>query len=57
MIYSLGFFMFWALTGLTAALVALQLKPGTAVNREPAARAQRKMTREELACADTEIRL
>jgi hypothetical protein len=33
-VYSLGFFMFWALTGLTAALVALMLKPGAEVNRE-----------------------
>ncbi|PKO36887.1 MAG: hypothetical protein CVU33_15990 [Betaproteobacteria bacterium HGW-Betaproteobacteria-6] len=33
-VYSLGFFMFWALTGLTAALVALMLKPGDEVNRE-----------------------
>ena len=34
MVYSLGFFMFWALTGLTSALVALMLKPGDEVNRE-----------------------
>ena len=33
-VYSLGFFMFWGLTGLTAALVALMLKPGEEVNRE-----------------------
>jgi len=33
-VYSLGFFMFWALTGITAALVALMLKPGEEVNRE-----------------------
>jgi hypothetical protein len=33
-IYSVGFFMFWALTGLTAALVALMLKSGDEVNRE-----------------------
>jgi len=33
-VYSLGFFMFWGLTGLTAALVALMLKPGDEVNRE-----------------------
>jgi hypothetical protein len=33
-VYSLGFFMFWALTGATAALVALMLKPAEEVNRE-----------------------
>jgi hypothetical protein len=54
-VYSVGFFMFWSLTGLTAALVALQLKPGAAVNQEPKVRVRRKMTREELASADTEI--
>lgn len=32
-VYSLGFLMFWALTGLTAALVALMLKPSEEVNR------------------------
>lgn len=55
MVYSVGFFMFWGLTGLTAALVALQLKSSAEVNRPPAVRVHRKMTREELACADTEI--
>jgi len=39
-VYSAGFFMFWGLTALTAALVALMLKPGEEVNREPAVRAQ-----------------
>lgn len=38
-IYSGGFFMFWALTALTAALVALMLKPPEEVNREPELRA------------------
>jgi hypothetical protein len=33
-VYSLGFFMFWCLTSMTAALVALMLKPGDEVNRE-----------------------
>ena len=33
-VYSLGFFMFWCLTGLTAALVALLLKPSDEVNQE-----------------------
>lgn len=32
-VYSLGFFMFWGLTGVTAALVALMLKPGEEVNQ------------------------
>lgn len=35
-VYSAGFFMFWGLTALTAALVALMLKPGAEVNREAA---------------------
>lgn len=35
MVYSLGFFMFWALTALTAGLVALMLKPASEVNRQP----------------------
>lgn len=39
-IYSGGFFMFWALTALTAALVALMLKPAEEVNREPELRAR-----------------
>lgn len=38
MVYSVGFFMFWSLTGLTAALVGLMLKPGAEVNREQALR-------------------
>jgi len=39
-VYSVGFFMFWALTALTAALVALLQKPGEEVNREPEVRAR-----------------
>lgn len=39
-VYSVGFFMFWSLTALTAALVALMQKPGEAVNREPELRAR-----------------
>ena len=39
-VYSVGFFMFWGLTGLTAALVALFQKSGEAVNREPEDRAR-----------------
>lgn len=39
-VYSVGFFMFWGLTALTAALVALMLKPGELVNREPEVRAR-----------------
>jgi hypothetical protein len=37
MVYSLGFFMFWGLTALTAGLVALMLKPASEVNRRPSA--------------------
>jgi len=39
-VYSGGFFMFWGLTALTAALVALMLKPGKEVNREPVKRSR-----------------
>ncbi|HXE39948.1 MAG TPA: hypothetical protein VN639_15895 [Azonexus sp.] len=39
-VYSVGFFMFWSLTALTAALVALLQKPGEEVNREPEIRAR-----------------
>lgn len=39
-VYSVGFFMFWGLTALTAALVAWLQKPGEAVNREPEVRAR-----------------
>jgi hypothetical protein len=35
MIYSVGFFMFWSLTALTALLVAWLQKSSEAVNREP----------------------
>lgn len=34
-VYSVGFFMFWSLTALTAGLVALMLKPAEEVNRLP----------------------
>jgi hypothetical protein len=36
MVYSVGFFMFWALTALTAVLVTLMAKPGEQVNEEVA---------------------
>lgn len=39
-VYSVGFFMFWGLTALTAALVALLQKPAEEVNREPEVRAR-----------------
>jgi len=39
-VYSGGFFMFWGLTALTAGLVALMLKPGEEVNREPLKRSR-----------------
>jgi hypothetical protein len=39
-IYSGGFFMFWGLTALTAAVVTLMQKPGEEVNREPEIRAR-----------------
>jgi hypothetical protein len=39
-VYSVGFVLFWSLTALTAGLVALMLKPGAAVNREPQDRAR-----------------
>lgn len=47
-VYSVGFFMFWSLTALTAALVALMLKPGAAVNREPELKARQARDREHL---------
>lgn len=40
MVYSVGFFMFWSLTALTAGLVALVQKPAAEVNREPQVRAR-----------------
>lgn len=55
MVYSVGFFMFWGLTALTAALVGLMLKPGAEVNQEPALKARRKLGREQVFSADTEI--
>jgi hypothetical protein len=39
-VYSVGFFMFWGLTALTAALVTLMQKSAVAVNREPELRAR-----------------
>ncbi|MGE5469582.1 MAG: hypothetical protein ACM3X0_02160 [Bacteroidota bacterium] len=33
-VYSVGFFMFWSLTALTAALVAFLQRPREAINRE-----------------------
>jgi hypothetical protein len=48
MVYSAGFFMFWSLTALTAALVALMQKPGEEVNREPAVRASHSQQKEHL---------
>jgi hypothetical protein len=35
-VYSVGFFMFWSLTALTAALVELMARPGEEVNKEVA---------------------
>ncbi|MDE2585259.1 MAG: hypothetical protein KGN39_07645 [Betaproteobacteria bacterium] len=45
-VYSVGFFMFWSLTALTAGLVALLQKPGDEVNREPEVRAQHARARQ-----------
>lgn len=39
-VYSVGFFMFWALTALTAGLVVLMQKSAAEVNREPQVRAR-----------------
>jgi hypothetical protein len=39
-VYSVGFFMFWALTALTAGLVVLMQKSAAEVNREPPVRAR-----------------
>ena len=47
-VYSMGFFMFWSLTALTAGLVALMLKPGEAVNREPQVRARQAQDKGQL---------
>lgn len=47
-VYSVGFFMFWALTALTAGLVILMLKPGAAVNQEPQVRARQAQDKEQL---------
>lgn len=46
-VYSVGFFMFWGLSGLTAALVALLQKPAEAVNREPELRARHAREKEQ----------
>jgi hypothetical protein len=48
MVYSVGFFMFWGLTALTAVLVAWLQKPGDAVNREPEIRARQAQIKEQL---------
>lgn len=48
MVYSVGFFMFWSLTALTAALVAWLQKPGEAVNREPETRSRQTRSNEQL---------
>lgn len=45
-VYSVGFFMFWGLTALTAALVALMQKSGEAVNRESEHRTRRALDKE-----------
>jgi hypothetical protein len=37
-VYSVGFFMFWSLTALTAALTAFMLKPGSEVNHPATSR-------------------
>lgn len=47
-IYSVGFFMFWALTALTAGLVALVQKPAAEVNREPQVRARHARDKSQL---------
>ncbi|WP_265949582.1 hypothetical protein [Dechloromonas sp. A34] len=47
-VYSVGFFMFWGLTALTAALVALLQKPGEEVNREPEIRARHAREKDQL---------
>ena len=39
-VYSVGFFMFWSLTALTAGLVVLMQKSATEVNHEPQVRAR-----------------
>lgn len=46
-VYSVGFFMFWGLTALTAGLVAWLQKPGEAVNREPELRARHARDKEQ----------
>ncbi|MBS1159527.1 MAG: hypothetical protein H6R15_1946 [Proteobacteria bacterium] len=50
-VYSVGFFMFWSLTALTAGLVAWLQKPGAEVNREPARRAHPAPDKEHLKSA------
>lgn len=48
MVYSAGFFMFWSLTALTAALVSLMQKSAEEVNREPEVRAGHSRRKESL---------
>lgn len=47
-VYSVGFFLFWGLTALTAVLVAWLQKPGEAVNREPEIRARQARAKVQL---------
>lgn len=47
-VYSMGFFMFWSLTALTAGLVVLMLKPGAAVNQEPEIRTRQAQEKGQL---------
>ena len=53
MVYSVGFFMFWGLTALTAMISGFMLKPAAEVNAETPQ--PRYLGREKLAVADTEI--
>lgn len=47
-VYSVGFFLFWGLTALTAVLVAWLQKPGEPVNREPEIRARQARAKVQL---------
>ena len=51
LVYSAGFFMFWSLTALTAALVSLMQKSSEEVNREPEVRAGHRRQKEPLRSA------